>query len=191
MGYRRTHLAAANAAVANYIVTSCDMADGNYTLAKQDMPTEGARHVSVTRTVTNTGDTVGKIKIYGHDLLGRPQNEEITPGATGVPVLSTKWYTGLTQATQSGHTTAGASADTIVIGVGADIIVAEGSGTLERVIVNTTAAGAITLADENGTIGVLKSNVAEGFYTYEVEYSGYLKVTLAAASDVTIVHSPA
>ena len=68
---------------------------------------------------------------------------------------------------------------------------ASGNGTLQRVIVNTTAAGTITLADDAGTIGVLKSNVAEGFYTYEVEYSGYLKVALAAGSDVTIVHSPA
>jgi hypothetical protein len=189
MGYRRTHLAAANAAVANYIVASCDMADGDYTLAKHDMPTEGARHLTVTRTVTDTGDTVGKVKIYGHDLQGRPQNEEIVPGATGVAVVGTKWFTGATAAIQSGHTQGGATPDTIVIGVGADVIVAEGDGTLQRVIVNTTAAGAITLADENGTIGILKASVAEGFYTYEANYAGYLKVTLAAASDVTIVHS--
>jgi len=63
-------------------------------------------------------------------------------------------------------------------------------GVLHSVVVNTAAAGAITVSDNSGTIAILKSGVVEGTYLYDVSYSGYLKVVTAHAdSDVTICYN--
>lgn len=64
--------------------------------------------------------------------------------------------------------------------------VATQSGVLHSIVVNTTAAGAITVADALGTIAVLKASIAEGTYLYDVRFVGKLDVTTAAASDVTV-----
>jgi len=79
--------------------------------------------------------------------------------------------------------------DTISIGCASEIVAVEGSGTLAGVAVNMTAAGTVTLADARGTIAVLKASIVEGLYEFDVTFSGYLKVTLAAASDVTVLHT--
>lgn len=68
--------------------------------------------------------------------------------------------------------------------------VASGPGTLLSVIVNATAAGTITVADAGGTIATLKASIAEGVYVYGCTWTGDLTVTLGAASDVTVVHTP-
>lgn len=61
---------------------------------------------------------------------------------------------------------------------------------LHRLIVNTTAASAITIRDSAvGVIGVLKASVAEGTYPYGLPIKGNLIVEVAGASDVTIVFS--
>ena len=61
-------------------------------------------------------------------------------------------------------------------------------GILHSIVVNTTAAGTITVSDQNGTICVLKASIAEGTYLYDVAFVGYLKVVTAAASDITIAY---
>lgn len=67
-----------------------------------------------------------------------------------------------------------------------------GAGFLHRIIVNTTAAGAVTIYDNtagSGTkIATLKSSIAEGSYEYNVAFSTGLTIVTAAASDLTIVY---
>ena len=61
------------------------------------------------------------------------------------------------------------------------------SGVLSSVIIGETSAGAITIADAVGTIAVLKASIAEGEYKFDVAYTGYLTITTAGASKVTVV----
>lgn len=68
-----------------------------------------------------------------------------------------------------------------------------GRCSLARIVVNTTAAGAITVYDNTAASGkkvaTLKSNVVENTYNYEVELAKGLTVVTAAASDITVVFS--
>ncbi len=66
------------------------------------------------------------------------------------------------------------------------VTITASQGVLHSIVVNTTAAGTITVSDKNGTIAILKSNIAEGIYLYDVAFSGYLKIITAAASDITV-----
>lgn len=72
-------------------------------------------------------------------------------------------------------------------------VVATGSGTLVRIIVNTTANGAIQIYDdesavETSLIGTLKASVAEQSFEYGVPFLRGLTIVTAAASDITVVH---
>jgi hypothetical protein len=186
-----THLDAAVAGDADRFVASADMKVGLYTLLVSGaMPTPGtARRVTCTRTVVGGADTAGTIDIVGKNLAGQTITESLTPGANGILVTGTKWFASITSVTGVGWVT-NTGNDTIVVGVdGNYVVVAEGTGTLESITVNTTAAGSITLADAKGTIGVLPANVAVGNYEYGCNFSGYLRVELVAASDVTVIHS--
>lgn len=66
---------------------------------------------------------------------------------------------------------------------------------LISVIVNTSAAGTITIADSATTttpvIGILKASVAEGDYRYLVRTINGLSIITGAASDLTIVTAQA
>jgi hypothetical protein len=186
IGHIWRNLAVLNAADDDYVLTTANMANGAYALTKTDMPTSGARKLSVIRTVTNaSADTPGTITVVGRALSGQSQTEIITPGANGVTVWSTKFYAGTVSLTQAGWVVGGADPDTIIVGVGIDILLAEGPGHFGGLNVNTTAAGAITIADSTGTIAILPANVAVGYYRYDVNYSNYLKVTQAANTDAT------
>lgn len=64
---------------------------------------------------------------------------------------------------------------------------------LVRVIVGETAAGAITIEDDNAsvtgpTVAVLKASIAEGVYDFDVAMSNGIKVTTAGASKITVVY---
>jgi hypothetical protein len=161
---------------------------GAYTLAAT-APTSGARHVTCTRTAVGTADTAGTVVVVGKDLSGQAITETLTPGANGVLVTGTKFFASITSITGVGWVidAVEATADTIVVGWDATCAVRSGSGTLHAIVVNTTAAGIITVADQRGTIAVLPASVAVGTYTYDVDYTGYLRVEPAAASNVTIV----
>ena len=69
--------------------------------------------------------------------------------------------------------------------------VKSGRGVLARIVVGTTAAGAITIYDNtaaSGTIiGKLKSSIVEGTYHYGVKFGTGLTIVTAAASDITVV----
>jgi hypothetical protein len=66
---------------------------------------------------------------------------------------------------------------------------------LIRVVVNTTAAGAISIIDNTSgsTVNVasLKASIAEGTYYYGITLTTGLRVITAGASDVTVVWTPA
>lgn len=69
-----------------------------------------------------------------------------------------------------------------------------GPGTLKKIIVGETAAGAITIYDEaaGGTttvVGVLKASITEGEYDFSVAVGKGLQVVTAAASKVTVVYN--
>lgn len=68
--------------------------------------------------------------------------------------------------------------------------VKSGRGTLGRIVVNTTAAGSITIYDAltaTGTkIGTLKASIAEGTYTYECRFLIGLTIVTAGTSDITV-----
>lgn len=67
-----------------------------------------------------------------------------------------------------------------------------GACTLVAIVVNTTAAGSITVADSTSdvtpAIAVLKASVAEGTYMYNCTLGTGLRVITAGASDVTVIY---
>lgn len=72
--------------------------------------------------------------------------------------------------------------------------VATGNCTLVRIIVNTTAAGTISIYNNTGTdttnpIGILKASIVEGNYEYGIRLSEGLKIVTAQASNITVVYS--
>jgi hypothetical protein len=189
MAYGYTTISAAPVGSANGYKTSVDMANGAYTL-DANAPTFGCRHVTITRTVVNAADTPGTITIVGKDLAGQTISEVMTPGAHSILVTSTKFFASVSSATQAGWVLGAAAADTIVIGWDSTNVVATSSGVLGAIQINTTAAGSITIADAQGTIAVIPSNVAVGtFYRYDLAFSGYLRVEPVAASNITVIHS--
>lgn len=191
MGYPRTHFAAATAAQASATrflgVTNMAVGDYGAPLNSGAMPSEGARHVTVSHAAVGAADTLGTVTITGHNLVGQLISEDIVP-SNGIMVTGTKWFRDVTSIVGAGWVI-NAGNDTISVGCAAVAIAVEGAGNLHAVIVNTTAAGTVTLADAAGTIGVLKASIAEHNYVYDVAFSGFLSVVLAAASDITVVHS--
>lgn len=70
-------------------------------------------------------------------------------------------------------------------------VVKSGRGTLAKIIVNTTAAGAITVYDNTSAAGTkiatLKTSIAEGSFEFNCRFMTGLTVVTAAASDVTVI----
>jgi hypothetical protein len=194
MGHSWTGIAAAPVGDSNGYLTSVAMKNGDYTL-DATTPTFGCRHVTCTRTRDAAGgseDTPGTLAIVGKDLSGQTITETLTPGASTIVVTSTKLFASLVTATGAAWArNAGAgSEDTLEIGWDNVNVVATGGGTLHAVVINTAAAGAIVIADAHGTIATIPSNQAAGsFFLYDLDYSGYLRVEPAAASNITVMHS--
>lgn len=188
MGFTKTRLSAANPAVANRFVVSVNMKVGAYTVANGGaMPTPGARRITVTHTTVVTTDTLGTITVSGTDQRGQAISEVITPLADAV-ATGTKFFKTVTDVVGAGWVIAGSN-DTLVVGCEAGDVVFDGPGELGGIAVNTTAAGTISLADAAGTFAVLKASIAEGLYRFDVDVAGFLRVTLGAASDITVIHS--
>lgn len=65
---------------------------------------------------------------------------------------------------------------------------------LIRIVVNTTAAGAISVIDNTSgsTVNVasLKASIAEGTYYFGIKLTAGLRVITAGASDITVVWTP-
>jgi len=62
---------------------------------------------------------------------------------------------------------------------------------LHSITVNTTAAGAITVSDGTNTVAVLKGNIVEGTYLYDIVFKVSLGVTTVDTNDITIAYRPA
>ena len=68
--------------------------------------------------------------------------------------------------------------------------VRSGAGILRKIVVNTTAAGTITIYDNtagSGTkIGTMKASIVEGTYIYDCRFQTGLTIVTGAASDITV-----
>ncbi|HUT77731.1 MAG TPA: hypothetical protein VM285_08605 [Polyangia bacterium] len=196
MGYGRTTLNGIQPAAAdpNRFVEVQDMKNAAYTLTATLAQPEAntARLLTLTHVqVGGVTDTLGVVTVVGKNLAGQAITEVITP-SDGALVTGSTWFASVVSATGSGWTRdgAGGTEDTIVIGCAANAIIAEGAGTLHGIQINTTAAGAITVSDSSGTIAILPASVAVGtFYEWDANWSGWLRVVMAAASNVTVLHS--
>ncbi len=188
-----TGLAASTAAVTNRYVTSTNMKVGAYTLANTTPTWQGAGLVTVGHTTVTGTDTLGTIVVVGVDLSGQTRTDTITPvadsTATGtIPFRTITSISGVGWVINTGN-------DTIVVGVAAGSIVCGSSGFLYGIVVNTTAAAAITISDSSRTIATLKASIAEGHYLYgagpggALEFSGFLKVSTTSTNDITVIHS--
>lgn len=181
-------IAVATAAVANRFVESTNMKVGAYTVANSGtMPTDGARLITVTHAAGDTPDTLGTITVVGTNLAGATITEDITP-LSGTVASGAKWFRTVTSVTGAGWVIDGAEAtnDTLTVGCGARVILAEGDAILHTVNVHTTAAGAITLKDASGTRYTLKASIPEGSFLYDVLFDDFLEIVVAAASDVSV-----
>ena len=186
-----TNIAATTAAVTNRFVASANMKVGTYTVANASPVWQGGCLVTVTHTEVGGGvDTLGTIVVAGTDPSGQTIYDTITPlngtVATGVKVFRT-----VTSVTGVGWVI-GVGNDTIVVGCAAGSIVANGSGQLFAVVVNTTAAATVVVSDARGTIATLKSSIAEGNFLFGVDgvtFAGYLKVATTSTNDITVIHS--
>jgi hypothetical protein len=191
MSFQHSHIAAVPVADVDRFVVSTHMVVGTYGAPANSgtMPTAGARHVTLTRTFDGAADTPGTVVVTGTDPSGQVISETLTPSAVDATLVTgTKWFVTVTAVTGVGWVIAEGN-DTITVGCDASHVVATGTGTLHSIIVNTTAAGAVTVADATGTIAVLKVSIGEGTYVYDCAWHGYLSVLPAAASDLTIVHT--
>jgi len=188
VGFSYDRFSAAPTASANRFVTSTNMIVGAYSLAATTMPTAGSRKVTVTHTAVTGVDTLGTITVTGTNLAGATVTDVIVPlngtTATGVTLFKT-----ITSIVGAGWVI-NVGNDTLTIGCDATQAVLDGQGTLHAIVVNTTAAGTVTVADSKGTIAVLKASIAEGTYYYDIDVNT-LTVTQTAASDITVVRSAA
>jgi hypothetical protein len=182
-----TNTAATTAAVANRFVTTTNMIVGTYTVANASPVWSGGCLVTVTHTAVTGTDTLGTIDVVGTDLNGQAQTETITP-LDGTVATGSKIFRTVTSVTGVGWVI-NTGNDTIVVGCAAGSFAAASSGILGAVIVNTTAAAAITVSDKKGTIAVLKASIAEGAYQFNVAFSGFLKVATTSTNDVTVTHT--
>lgn len=186
-----TPIAATTAAVTNRYVTSTNMIVGAYALANTTPVWQGGAFVTITHTqVGGVTDTLGTITVVGVDLAGNVRSESITPisasVATGLIAFRTiTSITGVGWVINTGN-------DTIVAGVAAGSIACGTDGVLYGVVVNTTAAAAVTLSDSLRTIMTLKISIAEGFYMVPpgIDFVGYLKVSTTSTNDITVIASP-
>jgi hypothetical protein len=185
--FPRLNIGAATPAVANRFVVSTNMKVGAYALANTTMPTAGTRRITVTHTAVTGTDTLGTIDVVGTDRTGAVISESIVPIANSV-ATSTKWFQTVTSVTGAGWVI-NTGNDTLVVGCAAGAGVFDADCTLHSVVVNTTAAGTITLSDSAGTIAVLKASVGEGTYVYGAACSGFLSANVAAASDITVLYA--
>lgn len=185
-----TNIAAATAAVANRFVTSTDMIVGAYTIVNSGVATwSGGFRVTLTHATVAAGtDTLGTVTIVGLGMSGQAQTEVLTPVADST-VTGTKIFRSVTSATGAGWVVAGGN-DTLTIGNAAGAYLIDGPGELCSLLINTTAAATVVVADARGTIQTIPASQANGtMYEYEVETVGFLKVTTTGANDITVLHS--
>jgi hypothetical protein len=194
-GYGYTTLNGIQPAIADadrfVVIGNGVMKNTAYTLTATTMPETGtARLITITHATVAAGtdNPLGTITVVGKNLAGQAITEVCVPVADSTTTY-TKWFASITSITGGGWTAVGGS-DTVTIGCAADAIIAEGSGVLHGIQINTTANGVITITDATATIAVLPVNVAVGtFYLWDVAWTGWLRITMAGASNITVLHS--
>jgi hypothetical protein len=71
--------------------------------------------------------------------------------------------------------------------------VKSGNGTLHRIVVGETAAGAISIIDNTSgstvNLATLKASIAENSYEFNIAFGTGLRIITAAASKITVVYS--
>lgn len=67
--------------------------------------------------------------------------------------------------------------------------VVSGAGVLDRIILNETAAGAITIKDGDTTFAVLKASIAEQTFEFGMRFKTSLVIVTAASSKLTVITS--
>jgi hypothetical protein len=186
-GYSSRRLNAITA-VSNRFVVSTNMFNGAYTIANPSSADGRARNVTVLQTIVATGtDTPGTVLVTGTNVDGKVQTETLTPvgGSTVSGVLP---FQTVTSIVGSGWVIAGGN-DTIVFGTGLMCGISAHTGVLHTVVIGTTAAAAITIADALGTIAVLASNIANSTpLRYDVPFVGRLTFNVGGASDLTVTY---
>ena len=183
-------LTAATTAAPTRIFGATNMAVGAYALTQTTPTWSGGGLVTISHTAVGAADTLGTIVVVGTDVAGNARTETITP-LNGTTATGTIGFRTITSMTGVGWVI-NAGNDTITAGFAAGSIACSTDGTLWAVIVNTTAAGTVVLSDSKGTLATLKASIAEGHYLYGgmgVDFTGYLKVALTVANDVTVVTS--
>jgi len=175
------------------LVTAVDVADGAQTLKLTTL--DFARNLTMTVVDGDSSISAGILTVVGTDDRGDALTEIFTIPTTGsATVTGTSMFKTITSATVSAI--AGeAAGDTIALGFGGTVQVFEQVGNFGGITVGKTAAGAITITDQDSkttrhTIGILKASIEEGDYlmTGSVVSKG-LRVVLAAASDVTVFYN--
>lgn len=70
-------------------------------------------------------------------------------------------------------------------------VVKSGRGNVARIVINTSAAGAITVYDNTSAAGTkiatFASSVAAGTYEFGCKFNTGLTIVTAAASDLTVI----
>jgi len=120
---RINQLNAGTVASANGYVPSTSMGNITYPQLVTTPPGSGARIVTCTRSTVGTADTPGTVLVTGIDITGAAQTETLTPGADTVLVSGTKFFARVDTMVGSGWTIA-QTADTIVFGWGAQMVIA-------------------------------------------------------------------
>jgi len=175
------------------LVTAVDVADGAQTLKLTTL--DFARNLTMAVVDEDSSISAGILTVVGTDDRGDALTEIFTIPTTGsATVTGTSMFKTITSATVSAI--AGeAAGDTIALGFGGTVQVFEQVGNFGGITVGKTAAGAITITDQDSkttrhTIGILKASIEEGDYlmTGSVVSKG-LRVVLAAASDVTVFYN--
>jgi hypothetical protein len=196
VSYAWTHLLGpTSAAVDDFyvLVGNGVMKNAAYTLSNTVPPEVGtARQITLTHaTVGAVADTLGHVTVVGKNLAGETITEVLTPTADTL-ITGSEWFASVATITGAGWTrNAGAgSEDTIIVGCAGTAHLADGYGTLHALQINTAAAGAITVADGTGTIATIPGNQAAGtLYIWDVAFAGFIDVSAAAATDVTVFHT--
>ena len=176
------------------VVAAVDVADGAQTLVTSEL--DFSRNLIMAVVDENASISAGIATVIGKDDKGAVVTEVFTIPTTGsASVTGTTMFKSITSITVSAI--AGeAAGDTIAFGTGLTVQVFEQVGYFGAIIVGETAAGAITITDQdsNGTrhtLGILKSSIVEGEYRFNCSVSKGLRIVFAAASKVSVTYARA
>jgi hypothetical protein len=136
--------------VADQFVVSTNMKVGAYALAHTDMPTVGARRITVAHTAAGAADTLGTIDIVGLSVIGTPLSESIVPLA-GAVASGAVLFASISSVTGTGWVINGGN-DTITVGCEALGVTDMLGGTNGPLLMLNREALAITTVTENGVL---------------------------------------